>query len=99
MIHSVSKDMITVIQCMPRLAERTTVATLVQLKARACLLLSGPLAAPAQLAIPCRTPSSRCQPRPPASNSGLAVIMAHLTVFRIGRGACCWRPARRCLRS
>ncbi len=35
MIHSVSKDMITVIQCMPRLAERTTQATLVQLKARA----------------------------------------------------------------
>ena len=49
MIHSVSKDMITVIQCMPRLAERTTQATLVQLKARACLLLLSPVAAPAQL--------------------------------------------------
>ena len=49
MIHSVSKDMITVIQCMPRLAERTTQATLVQLKVHTCLLLSGPLAAPVQL--------------------------------------------------
>ena len=49
MIHSVSKDMITVIQCMPRLAERTTVATLAQLKARACLLLLGPVSAPAPL--------------------------------------------------
>ena len=50
MIHSVSKEMITVIQCMPRLAERTTQATLAQLKVRACLLPLGPVAAPAQLA-------------------------------------------------
>ena len=49
MIHSVSKDMITVIQCMPRLAERTTAATLVQLKVCPCLLLLAPVAAPAQL--------------------------------------------------
>ena len=32
MIHSVSKEMITVIQCVPRIAERTTPAIAAQLK-------------------------------------------------------------------
>ena len=32
MIHSVSKEMITVIQCVPRIAERVTPATAAQLK-------------------------------------------------------------------
>lgn len=32
MIHSVSKEMITVIQCVPRIAERITPATAAQLK-------------------------------------------------------------------
>ena len=36
MIHSVSKEMITVIQCVPRIAERTTPATAAQLKVCCC---------------------------------------------------------------
>lgn len=38
MIHSVSKEMITVIQCVPRIAERVTPATAAQLKVCSCLL-------------------------------------------------------------
>ena len=36
MIHSVSKEMITVIQCVPRIAERTTPAIAAQLKVCCC---------------------------------------------------------------
>lgn len=36
MIHSVSKEMITVIQCVPRIAERTTPAIAAQLKVCSC---------------------------------------------------------------
>ncbi len=38
MIHSVSKEMITVIQCVPRIAERITPATAAQLKVSCCPL-------------------------------------------------------------
>ena len=82
MIHSVSKDMITVIQCMPRLAERTTQATLVQLKARTCLLLSGPVAAPAQLGYTSTHPLARCASQDdPAPTSGPAFMIATLMMF------------------